>query len=59
MDDILVYYETLEEHIQLLQQVFEILNKHQLFIKLSKCIFAQQEVEYLGHCISAKGVATE
>ena len=58
MDDILVYYETLEEHIQLLQQVFEILNKHQFFIKLSKCIFAQ-EVEYLGHCISAKGVATE
>lgn len=59
MDDILIYSATLEQHVSLLQQVFEILRKHKFFIKLSKCSFAQQEIEYLGHCISSQGVSTE
>lgn len=59
MDDILIYLATLEEHLTLLQQVFDILRTHQFYLKLSKCFFAQTEVEYLGHCISDKGVATK
>lgn len=58
MDDILVYSSTLEQHVSLLKQVFDILRQHQFFIKLSKCSFAQREVEYLGHCVSNQGVAT-
>lgn len=59
MDDTLIYSDTLEKHIDLLQQVFAILHKHQFFIKLSKCSFAQRRIEYLGHVISDKGVSTE
>lgn len=59
MDDILVYSKTLEEHIQLLQQVFQILEQNQFLIKRSKCMFAQPKVDYLGHVISAAGVATD
>lgn len=59
MDDILIYSETLEEHVLLLRQVFEILQQHQFYIKLSKCSFAQPSIEYLGHIVSAAGVATE
>lgn len=59
MDDILIYSSTLSEHISLLEQVFEILRQQKFYVKLSKCSFAQQEVEYLGHTISAKGVSTE
>jgi len=59
MDDILIYSSTLAERINLLQQVFDILRKHQFFVKLSKCTFAQQTMEYLGHTISAQGVSTE
>jgi len=58
-DDILVYSETLEEHIQHLQVVFELLRKDQWKIKLSKCAFAQRQISYLGHTISEKGVGTD
>ena len=33
MDDILIYSNTLAEHLQLLQQVFDILRSHQLYLK--------------------------
>jgi hypothetical protein len=59
MDDILIYSETLEEHVLLLRQVFEILQQHQFYIKRSMCSFAQPSIEYLGHIVSAAGVATE
>jgi len=42
-----------------LRQVFQILDNHHFLVKLSKCEFAKQEIEYLGHTISIQGVATE
>lgn len=39
--------------------MFDILKEHQLFVKESKCSFAQQSMEYLGHIISDKGVSTD
>jgi len=59
MDDILVYSHSLEDHIQLLTKVLNIIQEHQFFLKFSKCSFAQQSIEYLGHCIFAHGVSTE
>ena len=35
MDDILVYSPTLESHVELLTQVFDIVHQHQLFLKFS------------------------
>ena len=32
--------------------------KHKLYLKESKCTFAQPSLEYLGHVISAQGVST-
>ena len=39
--------------------MFEVLRANQLFLKASKCTFAQPSLEYLGHIISDKGVATD
>jgi len=59
LDDVLIYNKTLGEHSQHLEQVFQILDSHQFLVKLSKCEFAKQQLEYLGLTISAQGVATE
>jgi hypothetical protein len=59
MDDILVYSRTLEDHVKLLKEVFEILHQNNFLLKRSKCSFAQPSVEYLGHVVSAAGVSTE
>lgn len=59
MDDILVFSKTLEEHLVHLKQVLKIMDENKFFLKKSKCEFAKQSLEYLGHVISANGVAIE
>ena len=58
-DDILIFSETLEDHLAHLEEVFKTLQENQLVVNLSKCIFAQLQVEYLGHIIRGDGVATD
>ena len=58
-DDILVYNPSLAAHLEHLQVTMEVLMKNTLYAKKSKCIFGVKEVDYLGHVISAKGVATD
>lgn len=57
IDDILIYSKTLEEHQQHVQWVFELLKQHQF--SMSKCSFAKQQLNYLGHLVSAAGVSTD
>jgi hypothetical protein len=59
MDDILIYSNTLDDHKKHLQEVFQILRDNKFYLKRSKCSFAQQSLEYLGHIISNQGVATD
>ena len=49
----------MEEHLEHLHIVFELLCAHQLFVKESKCSFACDHIDYLGHVISKDGVATD
>ncbi|XP_020184893.1 uncharacterized protein [Aegilops tauschii subsp. strangulata] len=58
LDDILIFSETLEEHLEHLRLVLALLREHQLYAKESKCSFAQDNISYLGHIISKDGVAT-
>jgi hypothetical protein len=52
MDDILIYSPTIEAHVIHLQQVFQILQKHKMYAKKSKCSFVVTQIEYLRHAIS-------
>jgi hypothetical protein len=59
MDDILVYSKSLEDHVGHLKEVLQLLLASKLYIKESKCSFACESLEYLGHIVSAAGVATD
>jgi hypothetical protein len=58
-DDILVYSKTWEEHMKHLGQVLSLLEENQFYAKMSKCTFGKEQVEYLGHIISKKGVKVD
>jgi len=58
-DDILIYSRTWADHLRHLRAVLDELRRHQLFVKRSKCSFGAPSVAYLGHIISAQGVAMD
>ena len=51
IDDILIYTETWEEHVKVLNEVLDRIQRAGLTIKVSKCMFGFEEVEYVGHNI--------
>ncbi len=59
IDDILVYSETLQEHVQHVRSVLQRLIKYQLYAKLEKCEFHTTSVAFLGYIISQEGVAMD
>ncbi|KAK1631100.1 hypothetical protein QYE76_005415 [Lolium multiflorum] len=59
IDDILVYSKSEEEHEQHLEIVLETLRQHKLYAKFSKCEFWLEEVGFLGHILSAGGIAVD
>lgn len=58
-DDILIYSKDMPAHISHIQEVFQVLQSNSLKLKLSKCSFAQKDVNYLGHIISGHGVSMD
>ncbi|KAJ9548687.1 hypothetical protein OSB04_021230, partial [Centaurea solstitialis] len=58
-DDILIYSQTWEQHLQLLVEVLSLLQSHQLVVNQKKSSFGRQCVEYLGHIINGEGVSMD
>jgi hypothetical protein len=56
--DILIYSKN-EEHAKHLQIVLKRLREHQLYAKFSKCAFWLEEIQFLRHVLSAKGIAVD
>ena len=58
IDDIIIFSETLEDHLRHLKMVIERLQQCGLKLKPVKCHFCREEVEYLGHIITRHGLKT-
>ena len=58
LDDIIIFSDTKEEHLKRLEAVFQKLITAGLKLKPSKCHFFREEIEYLGHVVSGKGIST-
>ena len=59
LDDILIFSKTKEEHITYLKQVCQRLREAELYAKPFKCQFYQEEIEFLGFVINAKGISID
>jgi hypothetical protein len=56
VDDIVVYSETLADHVRDLESVLRQLEAHRLYGTMSKCSFAQTEIEFVGFIVGRGGV---
>ena len=52
-DDILIYSQSSQDHLEHLEQVFIILRRESLFVNLEKCAFLTPQVEFLGFIVSS------
>src|SRR5271156_1105016 len=59
LDDTLIFSETRESHTTHVRQVLERLRKARLYVKLSKCKFYAQEIDFLGYRIGVAGVSMD
>ncbi len=56
IDNILVYNNFMEEHVEHLQKVFQRLKENKLYAKFEKCKFGVIKVDFLGHKITWEGL---
>ena len=56
MDDILVFSKEKTEHQKQVKRILEKLRQHQLSLKVEKCYFEKEEIEFLGLIITEMGI---
>jgi hypothetical protein len=59
LDDILVYSKSEEENEHHLMMVLWVLREHQMYAKLIKHLFYQEQIHYLGHIILKEGIVLD
>lgn len=59
LDDVVVFSDSMSSHVEHLFQVFEVMAKGGLKLKIEKCTFAQSQTKLLGHVVRAKGIAVD
>ena len=59
LDDIGVYSDSWEDHLEHIRLVLQALREHHLFAKPSKCAFFLTELDFLGHLVSAQGISVD
>ena len=59
LDDIIVFGNTFEEHMERLERVLVRLGENGLKLNPKKCSFCQEKVRYVGHIVSQEGIATD
>ena len=59
LDDIIIFSKSVDEHLERLVRVLDRLRSAKLKLKPEKCSLFQRSISFLGHVISAEGVATD
>lgn len=59
LDDLLVFGKSEQEALDRLEMVFSRLKEHNLKLAQKKCYFLRESVKFLGHIVTAEGIATD
>ena len=59
LDDIVVFSQSFEQHMDSLDKVFSRLHESGLRVKPSKYCFVKESVKYIGHVVSSQCVSTD
>lgn len=59
IDDIIIYSNSADQHLERLATVLQRLREARLKVKPSKCRLFQVSVEFLGHVVSSAGIGTD
>ena len=59
LDDLIVFADTFEEHLERLDMILARLKQCNLKLSPEKCIFIQEKVNFLGHVVSSQGIETD
>ena len=55
-DDIIVWGNSKEQHVEWLKAIFDHIGQSGLKLNAAKCVFGVNELTFLGHVVSANGV---
>ncbi|CAK9800876.1 Transposon Ty3-I Gag-Pol polyprotein [Anthophora plagiata] len=56
LDDILVATKSIEQHLSILKEAFQLATQYKLNFRLDKCSFLYNEITYLGYLIDEQGI---
>lgn len=56
IDDFLIATETLKHHMDILKRVFKVLAENKLELRIDKCKFLFNEIDYLGYTVTFEGI---
>ena len=59
LDDIVIYSDTIEDHMKHIRIVFDVLQKHKFYLGADKMNFFMQKLWLLGHLIDEHGIAMD
>ena len=59
LDDIIIFSDSIEEHVKHVRIVFDILREQKLYLGPSKMQFFAEELKILGHVIDDKGISMD
>ena len=59
LDNIIIFSDSIEEHVNHIKLVFNILRKEKLYLRPSKMQFFAEELRILGHVIDNRGISMD
>ena len=59
LDDIIIFSETFEEHVNHLSEVFNLIKASGMKVSPKKCTYAKASIKYLGHVVSKEGISVD